>query len=102
MFNVEPILLRSNATAMEAEALRDAEKHKIRRVLNEHDVARIAEAYRDQIQQLLRTMRDQYLVRIVWPLVEFRQAVRRQTTQLQIASGRAILKRGATCLSGRE
>src|SRR4051812_5498548 len=102
MFNVEPILLRSNATAMEAEALRDAEEHEVSRVLRQHDVARIAEAFGDQIQQLLRAVRDEYLIGIVWPLVELREALRSQTAQLQIACGRTVLERRTTRLSRRE
>ena len=46
MIEIEAVVLHRNASALQTMALGDPEKYEVTRVFHQHDVARIAEAFR--------------------------------------------------------
>ena len=76
-------------------ALRDAEINEVGRVLDEHDVPRIAQRLGEQIKQLLRAVGDQELVggnAGGGRLIEFGQPPGRQFAEERVAGRGAVLQ----------
>src|SRR3954464_8710677 len=92
MFDIEPIALHPDATAMETKALRDPKEHEVSGIFDKDDIAWIAKTFGYQIQQLLRTMRDQKLLGRIGSLVQLGQAFRCEPPQFRVTGGCAVLQ----------
>ena len=107
MCEVDAVRLHANAAPMQAVALHDAEVHKIRGVLDQHDVARVKKNFREDVEQLLRAVGYHHAAgRVRLGLdrlaIELRETASSECAQRFIAGGGAVLQRRLAGFAGAQ
>ena len=99
MSEVNTIAVHPHATTGDTAALHDAEVNKIRRVLHQHDVARVAQRLGGHVEKLLRAVGDDRALGLVGRrlatgiAVELPDALGRQFAECGVTRRRAVLQR---------
>ena len=97
MAKVDAVAVHPHTTPGDPAALHDTEVDKIRRILHQHDVARVTQRLGGHVKKLLRAVGDDSALGLVarrlatGTTVELSNALGRQFPERVIARGRAVL-----------
>src|SRR6185369_14549178 len=96
LFQVKTVRFNLDPSRSDPMALQNTEVNEIGRILNQHNVTWIAQTFRNQVKQLLRSVRDQHVFRPINAgprrTIQPPQTVNRKPPQTRIARRRTILE----------